>query len=70
MHRPEETAEERRRRSFLEAVNAAYAALREDPATWKELANELSAWDATLEDGLTDGEVWTEEGNLNPLGRG
>jgi hypothetical protein len=39
-------------RQFLEAVNAAYAALREDPKAWAELLEERAEWDVTLQDGL------------------
>lgn len=38
----------------LEALNAAYAALREDPAAWGQLKEERLAWDATLLDGLEE----------------
>ncbi|HEX5717587.1 MAG TPA: toxin-antitoxin system protein [Thermoanaerobaculia bacterium] len=58
----EKAVEEYRRRRFLEDVNAAYLALREDPEAWKELEEERSAWDATLMDGLPEGESWTVEG--------
>lgn len=57
----DKAVEEYRRRRFLEEVNAAYAALREDPEAWKEVEEERSAWDATLGDGLPD-ENWTVEG--------
>ena len=39
------------RQQQLEALNAAYVALREDPAAWEQLQEERSAWDATLLDG-------------------
>lgn len=58
----EKAVEQYRRRRFLEDVNAGYLALREDPEAWKELGEERSAWDATLMDGLPEGESWTEEG--------
>jgi predicted CopG family antitoxin len=58
----EKAVEVYRRRRFLEDVNAAYGALRENPEAWKEVEEERSAWDATLEDGLPEGESWTEEG--------
>jgi len=41
-----------RRQVFLDEVNAGYAALRQDPAAWSEIAEERSEWDATLADGL------------------
>ena len=59
----DKAVEEYRRRRFLEDVNAAYAALREDPEAWKEVEEEHSAWDVTLGDGLPD-ESWTVEGAL------
>lgn len=52
---------ERRRRRFLEDVNAAYAALREAPEAWKEVEEERSAWVVTLRDGLPN-EGWSLEG--------
>lgn len=42
------------RQQQLEALNAAYAALREDAATWEQLKEERSTWDATLLDGLEE----------------
>ena len=41
-----------RRQHLLEATNAAYAALRSDPAAWQELETERAVWDVTLADGL------------------
>lgn len=41
-------------RRFFEQANAAYAALRADPAEWSEELAERAAWDATLLDGLHD----------------
>src|SRR5262249_9019139 len=41
-----------RRQAFLEAVNAAYGRLRNDPAAWGAVEDERAIWDATLEDGL------------------
>lgn len=46
---------EYRRRQILAQGNAAYAALRADPASWAEELEERQAWEATLADGL-DGE--------------
>ena len=43
-----------RRQRFLEATNRAYAALRANPAAWKEELEERKRWDATLADGLDD----------------
>lgn len=44
-------AEEEKRRFFVE-VDAAYAALQEDPEAWQEYCAEMEVWDATLLDGL------------------
>lgn len=43
-----------RRHRFLEDVNVAYAALRDDSRGWAELEAERAVWDATLEDGLPE----------------
>jgi predicted transcriptional regulator len=51
-----------RRKMFLEAVNAGYAALRADPEAWAEFEAERKLWDATLMDGLDPNERWTEDG--------
>jgi hypothetical protein len=37
---------------YLDRVNEAYAALRADPAAWREELAERKAWEATLQDGL------------------
>ena len=41
-----------RRHRMLAEANAAYAALRDDPAAWQEELAERAAWDVTLMDGL------------------
>ena len=48
----EEAVELYQGQRLLEATNAAYAALRADPAAWRELQDERAEWDATLNDGL------------------
>ena len=48
----EEAVEALRRKRFLEQVNAAYAVLRTDPATWSDVDRERREWDVTLLDGL------------------
>ena len=48
------TEEEVRRRQFLEEVNAAYAALQEDPEAWQEELEERRLWEVTLADGLDE----------------
>ena len=42
------------RRRFLESLNEDFAALRRDPAAWREETAEREAWDVTLRDGLED----------------
>ncbi len=49
-----EAVEAFRRRRILELTNAAYAAMRSDPALWQEELDEREAWDVTLRDGLED----------------
>lgn len=39
-------------RRLLEATNAAYAALRDDPVAWREQQEERAEWDVTISDGL------------------
>ncbi len=41
-----------RRQSFLEALNADFAALRQDPQAWQEELEERKLWEQTLLDGL------------------
>jgi hypothetical protein len=48
----DEAVEEYRRSKIFEQANAAYAALRSDPATWEEMERERAEWDVTLADGL------------------
>jgi len=50
----DEAIEHYHRDKFLDAVNAAYATLRDNPEAWKEERAERSLWDKTLADGLTD----------------
>ncbi len=54
--------EDYRRKVFLDAVNAGYAALRADPQAWADEQAERAAWDATLMDGLDPDERWTDDG--------
>ncbi|MBI3978559.1 MAG: ribbon-helix-helix protein, CopG family [Chloroflexi bacterium] len=54
-----------RRQRILEQTNAAYAALRANPAAWQEEHQERAAWNATLADGLdgdSESNVSTEGG--------
>jgi predicted transcriptional regulator len=41
-----------RRKKFMEALNAEYAALRADEAGWEADRQERAAWDVALADGL------------------
>jgi len=45
-----------RRQRFLEEANAAFATLRLDPEAWQHEQEERQAWEATLGDGLSDGD--------------
>lgn len=46
-----------RRQRFLQAVNQAYGALKQDPQSWRQLEHERQEWDATLNDGLQEAEA-------------
>ena len=52
----DEAVEALRRQRFLEQLNAAYAALRANPAEWESIEAERLEWDATLPDGLAVAE--------------
>ena len=52
----DEAVEVLRRQRFLEQVNAAYAALRDDPDAWSQVEAERGEWDGTLSDGLLAAE--------------
>lgn len=41
-------------RQILEATNAAYAILKDNPGAWRELQEERAKWDAALNDGLEE----------------
>jgi hypothetical protein len=43
-----------RREMLIQAMDADYAALREDPAAWAEEQAERAAWETTSADGLAD----------------
>ena len=62
----EKAIEEYRRKSFFEQLDAAYAKLQEDPEAWESYQAELKLWDATLADGLPEGERWGEDGAPEP----
>jgi hypothetical protein len=55
-----------RRQLFFEKLNAAYAALRADPAAWAEVEEERRSMDGCLMDGLDPNESWGEDGDLLP----
>ena len=48
----DEAIESYRRSRFWAEYDAAYTALRADPAVWDEYQREIQAWDTTLADGL------------------
>jgi predicted transcriptional regulator len=50
----EQAVELYRRKQLLEAANAAYAAVRSQPAKHQALHAELAEWDTTLADGLPE----------------
>jgi predicted DNA-binding protein len=50
----DEAIEHYQRDIFLDAVNAAYATLRNDPKAWKEEQAERAIWDKTITDGIQD----------------
>jgi predicted DNA-binding protein len=50
----DEAIEHYQRDKFLDDVNTAYAALRNDPKAWKAEQAERALWDKTMADGLTD----------------
>jgi len=59
-----------RRKLFLEAVNAGYAALRADPQAWAEVQRERASMAGSLMDGLDPDERWGEDGDLLPRREG
>jgi predicted transcriptional regulator len=59
----EKAVEDYRRTRFLEDVNAAYAALKNDPEAWQEIQAERAEWEA-MPDGLPE-EAWTDNGQVS-----
>jgi hypothetical protein len=55
-----------KRKVFLEQLNAAYAALRADPAAWADVEAERQSMAGSLMDGLDPDECWGEDGDLLP----
>jgi hypothetical protein len=47
----DQAVEERRRRLYLEGLNADYAALRKNPKELRDFRNEVAAWDSADSDG-------------------
>ena len=45
-----------RRQQFLDHANRAFARLRQDPEAWASEEAERADWDATLGDGVREGE--------------
>lgn len=64
----DKAVESYRRQLFLEEVNRAYAALRQDQGTWMQIEREREAWDTTLEDGLESAEALTQKWQKNRRG--
>lgn len=62
--------EDYRRKLFLDAVNADYAALRADPQVWAEVEAERQSMAGSLMDGLDPEELWEEGGDLLPPAEG
>ena len=58
----EKAVEQYRRRRLFEQLDASYAKLQEDPEAWQSLQDERRVWDATLGDGLDQGDSWGEDG--------
>lgn len=48
----DKAVEEYRRKKLIEATNAAYAVLRNNPETWAEIEHERAEWEAANLDGL------------------
>jgi predicted transcriptional regulator len=65
----ERAIEEYRRKLFIEAANASYAALRADPVAWAEELAERRELEGTLMDGLDPDEQWGEDGSLQSPGQ-
>ncbi len=51
----DQAVEEFRRQSFLQGLAADFAALKSDPAAWRDELEAREAWDATLGDDLEEG---------------
>ena len=62
----DEAVDAYRRKLFMDEVNAAYAALRADPAAWAEVEEERRSMEGSLMDGLDPDERWGDDGDLLP----
>ena len=58
----EKAVEAYRRTRLFQELDAAYGKLQEDPGAWADVEAERRIWDATLGDGLPEGENWGEDG--------
>ncbi len=55
--------EQYRKQCFFESLDAEYAAMQDDPDTWKEEMAERASLDGTLADGLDSSESWSRRGD-------
>ena len=62
----DQAVEDYRRKLFLDAVNAGYAALRADPEAWAEVEAERQSMAGSLLDGRDPNERWGPDGDLLP----
>jgi predicted transcriptional regulator len=62
----DQAVEDYRRKLFLDAVNAGYAALQADPQAWAEIEAERRSMAGSLMDGLDPNERWGPDGDLLP----
>lgn len=53
-----------RRERFWEEMDAAYAAIQNDPEALAEELKERALWDNTLMDGLDPNEIWNADGSV------
>lgn len=61
----EKALEQYRRQRFWEEMDAACAALQQDPEAWANYQAELALWEVTLMGGLDPNEVWTADGSVH-----
>jgi hypothetical protein len=64
----DQAVEDYRRKVFLDAVNAGYAALRAVPQAWAEVEAERQSMAGSLLDGLDPNERWGDGDLLLPQG--